>query len=270
MKYTILINQLTWQIYLPEADFRHAIVLEIIKSLCNSQNDKIVRSNDGYTWISNAMIIKEAPMLQYNSKSSLTPIFKKLNEWGLISIRIDETTNNHFYKLTEKAEMLDRKMDLDESNEHPFKILNGGVQNNERPRSKKRTYKTTNYKTTIDKDSDSPKEGESLPQKSKVKEFQDDWVSEYPGNYIVTDHKKWGGQVKGLIQSLERVFNSHGYEKLVECRKRYFKSKRKWHVDSKYSFDVFMSDINSFVNQKTEKSAYQRNLEELGVSDDGK
>ena len=133
-------------------------------------------------------------------------------------------------------------------------------------RHTKPTVKPTPNKT---KYGGSPKEGEPLPQKSKVKEFQDDWVSEYPGDYVVTNYPKWGGQVKGLIQSMESVFNSHGYEKLVECRNRYFKSKKKWHIESKYSFDVFMSDINSFVNQKTEKSAYQKNLEELGVSDDG-
>ena len=149
MKYLISINQLTWQHYFPEANFRHAIVLEIIKSLCNSQSSKILKSNDGYTWIANNMIIKEAPMLQYNSKSSLTPIFKQLSEWGLILIRKDEKSNNHYYKLTEKAEMLDRKPDEDESNEQVFKIMNEGVQNNERPRSKSCTYKDTNYKDTI-------------------------------------------------------------------------------------------------------------------------
>ena len=148
MKYLISINQLTWQHYFPEADFRHAIVLEIIKSLCNSQSSKILKSNDGYTWIANNMIIKEAPMLQYNSKSSLTPIFKRLTEWGLILIRKDDKTNNHYYKLTEQAEMLDRKLEEVESNEQVFKIMNKGVQNNERPRSKKCTYKDTIYKDT--------------------------------------------------------------------------------------------------------------------------
>ena len=130
MKYSILINQLTWQHYFPEADFRHAIELEIIKSLCNSQSTKILKSSDGYTWISSNMIIKEAPLLQYNAKSSLTPIFKQLTEWELILVRVDDKTNNRYYKLTEKAEMLDRKLDDSESNEHPFKIMNDPVQKN--------------------------------------------------------------------------------------------------------------------------------------------
>jgi len=144
MKYTILINQLKWQEYFPDADFRHAIVLEIIKSLCNSQSDKIMRSSDGYTWISNNLIIKEAPMLQYKSKAGLSPILNKLCKWELIKIRKDKS-NNNYYKITEKAEMLDRKI---EDNEHPLEIANGGVSDCKRPRKESLTYNTTNYKTT--------------------------------------------------------------------------------------------------------------------------
>jgi len=134
-------------------------------------------------------------------------------------------------------------------------------------RHTKPTVKPTPNKT---KNGDSPKEGESLPQKSKVREFQDEWKKQHPNkDYIVTNYKKWGGQVKDLLESVELVFNGQGYSKLVEFRKRYFQSKKKWHVESGYSFDVFMSDINSFIAKKNEKSAYQKNLEELGVSDDG-
>ncbi len=126
-----------------------------------------------------------------------------------------------------------------------------------------RLIKETNKKTKRIKES----KKDSLPD-SRVKEFQEAWIKEYPpspNKYIVTNWGKWGKQIKTLIKSFDDRYNSKGFEKLNECRKRYFKSNDKWYVEKGFSFDIFMSSINSFLNKKKVKSGFERNLEELGI-----
>ena len=144
MKYTIVINQLTWQTICPDADFRHAILLEAIKSFCNSKSEKMIRSGDGYTWVSSTALLNELPMLIAKTKSGLTPVLKDLESWGMIKIKRDENSGYKYYKVTEKAESLDREI----NSEHLLNKSYTPVRLNEHPRTINRTYHYTNNHNT--------------------------------------------------------------------------------------------------------------------------
>jgi len=122
MKYSILINQLAWLHYYPEARAQHAIIFDSIKSICNSASSKIIRTSDGYTYISSKLILDENPILHLTSKGSVTKIIQELKDWKLIDYQTIEQKN--YYRLTEESEKLDRS-----KNDDLFKILNSTVQN---------------------------------------------------------------------------------------------------------------------------------------------
>ena len=56
-----------------------------------------------------------------------------------------------------------------------------------------------------------------------------------------------------LIASIKPIFDSFSddsLQELLNLKDRFFKSKKTYHVNSGYSFNIFMTDINSFVQKK--------------------
>jgi hypothetical protein len=157
MKYHITVNQLTWKSLCPDADFRHATILEAIKSICNSVSTDIVRTDDGYTWVSSNLILNELPMLKIKTKAGLSPLIKDLQQWGMVNIKKDKATGNHYYKLTPKSESLDRTLN-DKETKHLLDSLNDPVKSCKRPR-----FENLTDHYTIDQDTNDHKE----PVKSK-------------------------------------------------------------------------------------------------------
>lgn len=119
MKYNISINQLAWQTICPDADIRHSSIFEVIKSICNSKNPKLKKTDDGFTWISSGLIINELPMLKIKSKGGITKILKQLQEWDFIEIKKDLKTNKNYFQTTLKSEQLEREnaINYDQKNE---------------------------------------------------------------------------------------------------------------------------------------------------------
>jgi len=117
MKYNISINQLAWKFYFPDAKLKHVVVFEAIRSMCFSTDDTLLRTTNGFTWISNKLILKEVPLLDITSKSGISPILRKLEEWKLIETK--NIDRNKYYKITPIADKLRRDKCTDEE----FKIM---------------------------------------------------------------------------------------------------------------------------------------------------
>lgn len=138
MKYNILVNQLTWKALCPDSDFRHAVVFDIIKMLCNSQSDKMIRTGDGFTWIASSLILSQAPMLKIKTKAGLTPIIESLRAWGMLDIKC-EAGGKQFYRLTVYSEGLERSLD-DKNIKQVLDSLNGSVSSSKQYRLQNRIY----------------------------------------------------------------------------------------------------------------------------------
>ncbi len=152
MKFTLNINQLVWNKKCPQADIRHAIVLEAIKSICNSKSDKIIRTNDGFTWVASKKILEELPMLKIKTKAGISPIIKNLQDWKFVEIRRDAVSGYQYYRLTEKAESLERDTSKhkDNLNLRPLDSPNDPVKKIKHPRKENRTYYSTKDHSTKD------------------------------------------------------------------------------------------------------------------------
>lgn len=153
MKYTIVINQKAWKSLYPDAQANDAIVFDAIKSICNAKSDNIIRTADGYTWISLKLISEEMPMLGITSKSTISGYISKLELWGLIFTKKIE--QKLYVKLSPKSDLLERDRELnnredvkdqpfENSNsrpkiEQPSEITNDTVRKFEQNRSKIRT-----------------------------------------------------------------------------------------------------------------------------------
>lgn len=110
------------------------------------------------------------------------------------------------------------------------------------------------------------------PKKKKVsdgriREIEAYWSKTYfeqlNKKYIVIDFGKWGGQIKILLQKVEKYLKvSNGdrkaYDKICECINQYLKSTKKWYVESNYSFNVFISDFNAILNGEMHEPARGR------------
>jgi len=171
MKYSLHINQLTWQWLCPEADIRHSVVFEAIKSICNSPSKNIIRDGEGFTWVSSNVILNELPMLKIKTKGGISPLIKDLNEWGMIEIKREIKTGNQFYKITEKAEKLDRKVD-NENTKHLLDSVNDPVRNSKRPRLQNLTDHYTKDHNTKIKIVETPKNGKCKKFSKDSPEFQ--------------------------------------------------------------------------------------------------
>jgi len=93
----------------------------------------------------------------------------------------------------------------------------------------------------------------------RIKVFEQIWIRYHPNeNYVVTNWKKWGTQIKSLLKAIEKVMKLPAYDKSVLavlnlCRREYFYSSKRVYVNSCYDFDIFMRDINVFLKAVTEK-----------------
>lgn len=198
-----------------------------------------------------------------SSRVTLFRIRKNLIEKGYLELKTlyDQSDNGHIkgigtcYDWTGLITALNNLPMF--QNETDVSICYADVQN-ETPSIKMKHIIGNKGKECIVKESivkeDKKPNGFSNPN---IKLFQQQWIENYPGKYVVSSYPKWGKQLQNLFKAVEPIYNGQAYEKLIECMQRYFKSKKKWHVESNYSFDVFMSDLNTFVNSKTDKNGIQ-------------
>jgi len=89
MKFFININQAELTKLAPDATIVDGAILDYIYWVCNTtsagiEKSRITFDNQRYTWINYDWLIKEMPLLKGKSKGSLTPIFRRLEEWGFI------------------------------------------------------------------------------------------------------------------------------------------------------------------------------------------
>jgi len=104
MKYNININQL--ELSKTNIDIIDASILDYVITMCNSLSKAVqAKRIDGYTWINYRRLISDMPLLKINSKSALTPRFKKLEEAGFILIRYLDG-GRLFISLTDKVDSL--------------------------------------------------------------------------------------------------------------------------------------------------------------------
>jgi hypothetical protein len=104
MKYNININQL--ELSKTNIDIIDASILDYVITMCNSLSKAVqAKRIDGYTWINYKRLISDMPLLKINSKSALTPRFKKLELAGFILIRYLDG-GRFFISLTDKVDSL--------------------------------------------------------------------------------------------------------------------------------------------------------------------
>jgi len=104
MKYNININQL--ELSKTNIDIIDAAILDYVVTMCNSLSKAINSKRiDGYTWINYKKLILDMPLLKINSKSALTPRFKKLEDAGFILIKYLDG-GRFFILLTDKVDSL--------------------------------------------------------------------------------------------------------------------------------------------------------------------
>lgn len=118
MKRVIAIDQEYWHRVCPQAKLNHMVLLEAIKSICNSK-DSTIEKVDGWTVISLNMLINEVPCLGITSKSGMASIVHDLIEWGFLQAKMQG--KKQLIQYTEQAELMDRDMaTIDNSNPKPI------------------------------------------------------------------------------------------------------------------------------------------------------
>lgn len=107
MKYNININQKVLQGQ--KLDIKDAAILDYLIVYCNSKNEKIQEQRYGdWTWISYKSLMKDMPLLEINSRQSLTPRITKLVNAGYIE-KLNRAVGGKkrlFVKLTQKIDLL--------------------------------------------------------------------------------------------------------------------------------------------------------------------
>lgn len=192
MKYNININQEKLIEIEPQAKLIDGAILDYLYWLCNSTSEEVekLRKKDfsglRYTWVNYEHLLEDMPLLKGRNKSSLTPVFQRLEEWGFIKTMI---LNNQmkYVSLLSKMDKLFRKQ-------------NSSVLKTKQSCLKNRTYKYTNNKDTINKKSNSS-------FKNKKKPY-------YDGQHMWKDsHDKWW-VIRGKNDFLEFA----GSEKDIEWK----------------------------------------------------
>ncbi len=118
MKYNININQLALSELAPDLNIVDAAILDYLIVICNSKSDKVEENRikdgkDKWTWVDMGNLLKDMPLLNISSRSSLTPRFKKIAENGFIILKKKRVAGHErlFVKLDGKVESLFVKLD---------------------------------------------------------------------------------------------------------------------------------------------------------------
>ena len=143
MKFNIHIPQEKLIEIEPRARLLEGAIIDYLYWLCNSASENIegmrITGPDGqrYTWVNYDWVLLGMPLLKGKAKSTLTPVFKKLEEWGFIASIIHKGKNGgdrKYVRILPKTDIL-------------FSKLNDLVRKSERPRSEIRTnYYINNIK----------------------------------------------------------------------------------------------------------------------------
>lgn len=110
MKYNININQKALEGQ--GLDLKDAAILDYLYFYCNSKNEKIEeKREDGWTWISYKALLGDMPLLNIQSRNSITPRMQKLVDAGYILTKIkmvegEKATKKLFVKLTQLMDKL--------------------------------------------------------------------------------------------------------------------------------------------------------------------
>ncbi len=112
MKFFININQEKLIELAPEARLTDGAVMDYVYWLCSSpsqevENCRIIFNGEKYTWVNYDWLIQDMPLLKGKSKSTLTPVFKRLEKWGFIKTHQIASGRKHVH-LVDKADLLFR------------------------------------------------------------------------------------------------------------------------------------------------------------------
>lgn len=118
MKYNININQLALNEIAPNLKIVDAAILDYLIVICNSKSEKveeqrIKEKGETWTWVDMGSLLKDMPLLDLSSRSSLTPRFKKIAENGFIHLKKKRVSGHErlFVKLDRLVESLFVKLD---------------------------------------------------------------------------------------------------------------------------------------------------------------
>lgn len=105
MKYNININQNV--LAYTNLDLLDCAILDWLIAFCNSTHEAVMKYRDenGYTWVSYSILLKDMPLLRIKSKGALSKRFKNIKEEGFIDTYI-KNGDRLFVKPTSKIDTL--------------------------------------------------------------------------------------------------------------------------------------------------------------------
>lgn len=115
MKFNININQEKLIKLAPDANLNDGAILDYVYYFCSSPSEEIDKMRivgpDGkkYTWVNYDWILKEMPLLRGKTKGTLTPVFKRLEEWNFIK-SYSPDNQKKYITLLPKIDELFRKL----------------------------------------------------------------------------------------------------------------------------------------------------------------
>ena len=111
MKFNIHIDQYHLTKLADKLDITDAAILNWLIWFCKASSDKIIRDDDGYTWVSHNYLLDEMPLLNLLTSSALSKRLIKLRTAGFIKKKIHYNEKNgermSFIKLTLKVNKLE-------------------------------------------------------------------------------------------------------------------------------------------------------------------
>jgi len=276
MKYQLNINQKAWQKHFPDANLNHAVILDTIQTMCTIQGPGLLKDEQGFTFISLNLIIKEIPMMSINCKSGVSKYIQDLQNWGLIDTKINK--RNQYIKVTAKYHKIfvtnynqgqERGVHSDEqgvhcgergvhSDEQGVHCGERGVHSDE-PISNTNISNTTisnvdeSKKTrTLKSDKINPvKEGETVGTKrpSRIsifrKKYEDNFLDKYSEPYNWGNFAKSGQQIKNLYSFLDKIYDYNtSVEIMDKCIEIFFNKPDRWAEDEKHPLYIFINKFN--------------------------
>jgi DNA-binding PadR family transcriptional regulator len=152
MKLIITINQDKLLELAPDANLSDGAILEYVFWFCASPSLEVekyrITAPDGlkYTWVDYEKLLSDLPILRIKSKSSITPIFKRLEEWGFIKSYSPDNQRKYIAVLPKFDELFVKLNSFGK----PFVKTNSSVRENEQSCSASRTNKDISNKDIID------------------------------------------------------------------------------------------------------------------------